>query len=64
VTAQASKAVSAQYLAEVLETRVKPDGTLEDGSTLSEHLPDYLVAALRYATRSGDPAPATPSGDA
>jgi putative ATP-dependent endonuclease of OLD family len=64
VTPQASKAVSAQYLAEILETRVKPGGTLEDGSTLSKHLPDYLVAALRYATRSGDPAPATPSGDA
>ncbi len=63
-TGQASKAVAAQYLAEVLEARVKPDGTPEDGSTLSKHLPDYLVAALRYATRSADPAPANPSEDA
>jgi putative ATP-dependent endonuclease of OLD family len=64
VTSRASKAVAAQYLAEVLEARVKPDGTPEDGSMLSKHLPDYLVAALRYATRSEDPASATPSGDA
>jgi putative ATP-dependent endonuclease of the OLD family len=63
VTGQASKAVAAQYLAEVLEARIKPDEKREDGSTLSKHLPDYLVAALRYATRSEDTASAIPSGD-
>lgn len=63
VTGQASKAVAAQYLAEILETRVKPDGTLEDGSALSKRLPDYLVAAITYATRSEDTASAARSGD-
>jgi putative ATP-dependent endonuclease of OLD family len=64
VTGSASKAVAAQYLAEILEARIKADGTPEAGSTLSKFLPDYLVAALRYATRSEPPASTTPSGDA
>ena len=55
----ASKAVAAQYLAEILEDRVGSDGTPEAGSILSKQLPDYLVAAIKYATRSEDSVPTT-----
>jgi putative ATP-dependent endonuclease of the OLD family len=59
-----SKAVAAQYLAEILEDRVRSDGTPEAGSMLAKQLPDYLVAAIRWATRSGDPAGTPVPGDA
>lgn len=45
---QASKAITAQYLAERLEKRVK-DGALTPQS-LSESLPPYLVAAIEHVT--------------
>jgi putative ATP-dependent endonuclease of OLD family len=63
VTGSASKAVAAQYLAEILEARVNANGTTEARAVLSKLLPDYLVAALRYVTRSEVSASATPSGD-
>jgi putative ATP-dependent endonuclease of OLD family len=63
VTGSASKAVAAQYLAEILEARVNANGTTKARAVLSKLLPDYLVAALRYVTRSEVSASATPSGD-
>jgi putative ATP-dependent endonuclease of OLD family len=51
---QASKAITAQYLAERLEKRVK-DGTLT-AQRLRENLPPYLVAAIEHVT------PHTPHG--
>jgi putative ATP-dependent endonuclease of the OLD family len=64
VISSASKAVAAQYLAEVLEARGRSDGTPDAGFSLSNDLPEYLVAAIRYATGSEGPASATPSGSA
>ena len=58
-----SKAVAAQYLAELLEERLMSDGTPEAGPMLAKQLPDYIVAAIRWATRSGDPAEAPPAGN-
>lgn len=51
-----SKAVAAQYLAELLEEHAKSDGTREAGSMLAKQLPNYIVAAIRWAADSGDPA--------
>jgi putative ATP-dependent endonuclease of the OLD family len=48
VGSQASKAVTAQYLAERLEKRVK-EGALTQ-QDLKENLPRYLVAAIEYVT--------------
>lgn len=59
-----SKAVAAQYLAELLEDRVKSDGTPEAGPMLAKQLPDYIVAAIRWAARSENPAGTAPAENA
>lgn len=57
----ASKAIAAQYLAELLEKEVK-EGRL-DADTLRDQLPPYAVAAIAHVTAPFDaPAPA-PAGE-
>jgi putative ATP-dependent endonuclease of OLD family len=45
-----SKAVAAQHLVEVLEAEVAKDGSFKE--TLRSRLPEYIVAAIDYATRA------------
>jgi putative ATP-dependent endonuclease of the OLD family len=52
VTGSASKAVAAQYLAEVLEARSSAKAMSAASSELTDDLPEYLVAAIRYSTGS------------
>jgi putative ATP-dependent endonuclease of OLD family len=47
----ASKAVAAQYLAEILEKRFKTGETAEPGSGLAKLLPAYVTDAIKYAAR-------------
>jgi putative ATP-dependent endonuclease of OLD family len=47
-----SKAVAAQYLAEILEDRVTSGDSPEAGTVLAKQLPDYVLTAIRWATRT------------
>jgi putative ATP-dependent endonuclease of OLD family len=55
----ASKAIAAQYLAEILEEKFGTGETAEPGSGLAKLLPAYLTDAIRYASR----APVLPAAD-
>jgi putative ATP-dependent endonuclease of the OLD family len=56
----ASKAIAAQYLAELLEKEVK-DGAF-DADTLRTRLPAYVVAAIAHVTAPLDTSSAPPAG--
>ena len=48
----ASKAIAAQYLAEILLNRFGSGEPAEPNSGLAKLLPAYLTDAIRYATRA------------
>jgi putative ATP-dependent endonuclease of OLD family len=52
---KASKAIAAQYLAEILEKRFGNGETAEPGSGLAKLLPAYVTDAIRYAARAQVP---------
>lgn len=56
----ASKAITAQYLAERLEKRVKGGGLTADG--LKAALPDYLKESIEYVTGGSEPPAAADDG--
>lgn len=53
-TGKASKAIGAQYLAEILEFRARADESSSFKIELAHRLPKYIVDAIKYSARAED----------